>query len=88
MTTDTNYDIVLVGGPRDGGLMNSVGSAVVELEIDGFIHRYVLTNQHTEQNGSQYTVFNYDGMIDPKGAMPGAETPDGGHHNPVDAEGE
>jgi hypothetical protein len=87
MTTDTNADVILVGGPRDGAVVHSADSAVVELEIDGFIHRYVLTNQHTERDGSSYTVFNYDGMIDPNGAMPGAETPDGGKHNPIDVDG-
>jgi hypothetical protein len=84
MTTAANDDVILVGGPRDGALVRSVGSAVVELEIDGFIHRYVLTNQHRERDGSAYTVFNYDGEIDPTGAKPGAETPDGGHHDPID----
>jgi hypothetical protein len=86
MTTDTNYDVMLVGGPQDGAVVNSVNSAVVELEIEGFIHKYVLTNQHAERNGSSYTVFNYDGMIDPNGAMPGAEIPDGGHHDPIDVD--
>jgi hypothetical protein len=86
MTTDTNSDVILVGGPRDGAVVTSAGSSVVELEIDGFIHKYVLTNQHAEQGGSSYTVFNYDGMIDPNGAMPGAETPDGGNHDPIDVD--
>ena len=83
MTTDTNSDVILVGGPRDGAVVSSVDAAVVELEIDGFIHKYVLTTQHKEQDGASYTVFNYDGMIDPNGAMPGAETPDGGRHDPI-----
>jgi hypothetical protein len=83
MTTNTNSDVILVGGPRDGAVVNSIDSAVVELEIDGFIHRYVLTNQQAERDGSSYTVFNYDGMIDPNGATPGAETPDGGSHDPI-----
>jgi hypothetical protein len=86
MTTDANSFVILTGGPRDGAVVNSVGSAVVELEIDGFIHKYVLTNQHKEHGGTSYTIFNYDGMIDPKGAMPGAETPDGGSHNPIDVD--
>jgi hypothetical protein len=86
MTTDTNHDVILVGGPRDGAVVRSAGSAVVELEIDGFIHKYVLTNQRREHDGSSYTVFNYDGEIDPAGAMPGAETPDGGHHDPIDVD--
>jgi len=88
MSTDTKHDVILVGGPKDGAVVRSAGSAVVELEIDGFIHKYVLTNQHREHDGASYTVFNYDGQIDPTGAMPGAETPDGGHHDPIDVDKE
>ena len=84
MTTDTNQDIMLIGGPQDGTVMRSTGSPVVEVETDGFIHRYVLTTQSRDRDGNSYTVFNYDGEIDPSGAMPGIETPDGGHHDPVD----
>jgi len=86
MTTDTNHDVILVGGPRDGAVVRSAGSAVVEIEIDGFIHKYVLTKQHKQRDGASYTVFNYDGQIDPKGAQPGAETPDGGQHNPIEVD--
>jgi hypothetical protein len=86
MATDTNHDVMLTGGPRDGLLVRSAGSAVVELEIDGFIHRYVLTAQRQQRDGTSYTVFNYDGQIDPTGATPGAETPDGGRHHPIDVD--
>lgn len=82
MTNNTNPDIILAGGPRDGAVVHSADAAVVELEIDGFIHRYVQTNQQRDSA----TVFNYDGVIDPTGAMPGVETPDGGHHDPIDIE--
>jgi hypothetical protein len=78
------HDVILVGGPRDAAVVHSVDAAIVELEIDGFIHRYVLTNQRRDRDGNAYTVFNYDGTIDPTGATPGAETPDGGHHDPID----
>jgi hypothetical protein len=77
---------MLTGGPRDGLLVRSAGSAVVELEIDGFIHRYVLTAKRQQRDGTSYTVYNYDGQIDPTGAMPGAETPDGGRHHPIDVD--
>ncbi|MFF5232772.1 hypothetical protein [Dactylosporangium sp. NPDC000521] len=83
MTTDTNQDILLVGGPRDGAVVHSPGSAVVEIEIDGFIHKYVLTSKKRQHDGTSYTVYNYDGEIDPRGATPGAETPGGGQHNPI-----
>jgi hypothetical protein len=79
-------DVMLVGGPRDGVVVREPGAAVVEIEIDGFIHRYVLTGAHRERGGDTYTVFNYDGEIDPTGAMPGAETPDGGRHSPIDVD--
>ncbi|MEV4511178.1 hypothetical protein AB0K00_19660 [Dactylosporangium sp. NPDC049525] len=88
MATDTNHDVILAGGPRDGLLVRSAGAAVVELEIDGFIHKYVLTNQRQQRGGTSYSVFNYDGQIDPTGAMPGAETPDGGQHDPIDVDRE
>jgi hypothetical protein len=83
MTADTRYDAILVGGPRDGALLHSADAAVVELEIDGFIHRYVVTTTQRESDGGSYTVYNYDGEIDPTGAEPGVETPDGGHHTPI-----
>ncbi|WP_433041325.1 hypothetical protein [Dactylosporangium sp. CS-033363] len=74
-------DAVLIGGPRDGATIDPGGSAVVEYEIGGFIHRYILTTQQRERDDRSYQVFNYDGEIDPKGAMPGAETPEGGVHD-------
>src|SRR3954462_850539 len=75
-------DAILVGGPRDGTTVEAE-SAVVELEIDGFIHRYVVTTKERENDGRAYKVYNYAGEIDPDGAQPGAETPDGGRHNPI-----
>jgi hypothetical protein len=84
MTADTRYDAILVGGPRDGALLHSADTAVVEIEIDGLMHRYVVTTQERENEGRSYTVYNYDGEIDPTGAKPGAETPDGGRHTPID----
>jgi hypothetical protein len=84
MAADDQYDGIFVGGPRDGSLLASDDEALVEVEIDGFIHRYVVTTKLRKQNGMSYTVYNYDGAIDPTGAQPGIETPDGGRHNPVD----
>ena len=78
MSTDSRHDAILVGGPRDGVLAVSNGVAVMELEIGGFIHRYVVTTKQREHDGGSYTVYNYDGEIDPTGAQPGIETPDGG----------
>jgi hypothetical protein len=79
-------DVLLRGGPRDGRVIRRPDSAVAEVEIDGLIHRYVLTTRQDERDGTTYTVFNYDGEIDPSGAMPGAESPSGGRHHPVEVE--
>jgi hypothetical protein len=74
MSTDTEYDAMFVGGPRDGSLLTSNGAPIVEEEIDGFIHRYIVTTKQREQDGSSYAVYNYDGEIDPTGAQSGVET--------------
>jgi hypothetical protein len=83
MTTETHDGVILVGGPRDGLVLDAVPSTVVELEIDGMIHRYVMTTKQRDDGDRSYQVFNYDGEIDPTGAQPGAEIPDGGHHDPI-----
>jgi hypothetical protein len=84
--TDIDHDAILVGGPREGALLRSEGGAVAELEIDGLIHRYVVTTKRREHQGASFTVYNYDGVIDPSGAKAGVETPQGGHHEPVSEE--
>ncbi|MEJ3749351.1 hypothetical protein WEI85_39580 [Actinomycetes bacterium KLBMP 9797] len=63
-------DAILAGGPRDGTLFDAEGAALVELDIDGLRHRYIVTNQRHDD----HTVYTYDGVIDPKGAQPGTET--------------
>jgi hypothetical protein len=63
-------DAILVGGPRDGTFFDPEEAPLVELEIDGVRHRYIVTKQ--ERHGHQ--VYTYDGAIDPDGAEPGAET--------------
>jgi hypothetical protein len=85
MTQDTG-EVVLVGGPYDGTVIGADDRAVVELERDGLIHRYVKTTKHREHDGRSYAAFNYDGEIDPNGSQPGIETPDGGHHTPLNRE--
>jgi hypothetical protein len=74
MSTDTGLDAIFVGGPRDGSLLNSDDSPLVEVNIDGLVHRYVVTTKTREHDGGSYTVYTYDGEIDPEGAQPGAET--------------
>jgi hypothetical protein len=79
-------EVVLVGGPYDGSVIGTDDQTVVELERDGLIHRYVTTSKRREHEGRSYAAFNYDGAIDPNGAQPGIETPDGGHHTPLNQE--
>ncbi|GAA3287132.1 hypothetical protein GCM10020218_050230 [Dactylosporangium vinaceum] len=68
----TNDNAILVGGPRDGATIEAGDAPVLEFEIDGYLHRYI----HTTKQRDSYDVYNYDGEIDPNGAMPGAETPE------------
>jgi hypothetical protein len=67
-------DAILVGGPRDRTRFASEQAGLVELEIDGMIHRYIRTTATRERDGRSYLVYNYDGEIDPTGARPGVET--------------
>jgi hypothetical protein len=68
-------DAVFVGGPNDGATFASDDAAVVEVRLDGLLHRYIRTTQRREgSGGSDPVVYNYDGVIDPSGATPGVET--------------
>ncbi|SDZ29547.1 hypothetical protein SAMN05444365_109109 [Micromonospora pattaloongensis] len=69
MTNDA--DAILVGGPRDQDSVSAGGTALLELKIDGMIHRYIRTTQQRDQR----TVYNYDGMVAPGGGEPGVEDP-------------
>ncbi|KAB1901456.1 hypothetical protein J5U46_05605 [Micromonospora tulbaghiae] len=69
---ETNTKAYLVGGPRDGSSQDADGKALVEIEIDGMIHRYIRT---TKQHGDDAVVYNYDGMVAPGGGEPGVEDP-------------
>ncbi|MGN9802631.1 hypothetical protein [Micromonospora sp. L32] len=68
---ETKTNAYLVGGPRDGSTQQAE-SALLEIELDGMIHRYVRT---TKQHGEDGTVYNYDGMVAPDGGQPGVEDP-------------
>jgi hypothetical protein len=74
MSTDTEHDAIFVGGPRDGALFGSNEAGLVELEIEGMVHRYIRTTRHRDRDGRSYLVYNYDGVVDPNGAQSGAET--------------
>jgi len=67
-------DAILVGGPRDGATFPAGDAALVELELDGLVHRYIRTTTSRERDGRSLPVYNYDGEIDPDGAQSGAET--------------
>jgi hypothetical protein len=58
-------DAVLVGGPRDGEEFHAAGSALVELEVDGYVHRYIRTSATRGTDGQTRLVYNYDGMVRP-----------------------
>jgi hypothetical protein len=75
VTPSTHQDAIFVGGPRDGNLFTSEEASLVELEIDGMVHRYIRTTRARDRDGTSYTVYNYDGEIDPGGALPGVEGP-------------
>jgi hypothetical protein len=58
-------EVVLVGGPRDGDIIDGVDRALVELEIDNLVHRYIRTAATRESGGQTRTVYNYDGSVRP-----------------------
>ncbi|MDO3683959.1 hypothetical protein [Micromonospora sp. C28ISP2-4] len=68
---ETNTKAYLAGGPRDGSSQDTDGKALLEIEIDGMIHRYIRTTK-THEDG---VVYNYDGMVAPGGGEPGVEDP-------------
>jgi hypothetical protein len=74
MTTAQRHDAIMVGGPREGTRFASEEAGLVELEIDGLIHRYIRTTATRDGDGESYLVYNYDGVIDPTGAQSGVET--------------
>lgn len=82
---ETNTKAYLTGGPRDGSSQDAGTQALLEIEIDGMIHRYIRT---TEQRGGEGTVYTYDGMVAPGGGEPGVEDPAARVASPkADAEG-
>ncbi|TDC83208.1 hypothetical protein E1193_09365 [Micromonospora sp. KC606] len=82
---ETNTMAYLVGGPCDGS-SREADHALLEVELNGMIHRYVRT---TKQHGDDGTVYNYDGMVAPGGGEPGVENPAARVASPkADAEGQ
>lgn len=68
--TDNDHDAVLLGGPRDQATVTAGGSALIELAIDGLIHRYIRTTKHRDDG---LAIYNYDGEVAPGGAEFGTE---------------
>jgi len=68
-----NSKAVLVGGPRDGDVVKADSAALVEIEIDGMVHRYIATMQTRPVGDADLPVYNYDGMVNPAGAEDGVE---------------
>jgi hypothetical protein len=69
----TNADAILQGGPCDGDTYPANGAGLVEVEIEGMVHRYIPTTQRLGDAGSERAVYTYDGMINPGGGEDGAE---------------
>jgi hypothetical protein len=65
---------ILVGGPCDRAIVTGP-AGLMEQTIDGLVHRYIVTTKAVERDGETLPLYNYDGEVDPEGAMPGAETP-------------
>ncbi|GAB2954395.1 hypothetical protein GCM10027280_48490 [Micromonospora polyrhachis] len=73
MTTSKAPDALLLGGPRDGTLFTAEDAAIVQLEIDGLIQRYLRTSRHEQHDGQPLVVFVYDGASGAGGAGSGLE---------------
>ncbi|GAB3808269.1 hypothetical protein [Micromonospora zhanjiangensis] len=78
MTTSNAPDALLLGGPRDGTLFTADDAAVVQLEIDGLIQRYLRTTSRQDHRGQPVLVYVYDGATPPDGGLPGIGLADGG----------
>lgn len=71
-----SQEVILVGGPRDGDIIDGAGRALMELEIDNLVHRYIRTTATRESGGQARTVYNYDGVVRPAMASDAHEQQD------------
>ncbi|MDW5322410.1 hypothetical protein [Plantactinospora sp. KLBMP9567] len=69
----TRDDAILIGGPHGESLVAAGDSGLVELELDGLIHRYIRTTATREVGGGTYRVYNYDGEVAADGGSSGSE---------------
>lgn len=57
----SDTDAVFVGGPCGGETFAAGDAALVEVEIGGLVHRYLVTT--ATRDGDSHRVYNYDGEI-------------------------
>jgi hypothetical protein len=70
--------ILLRGGPFNGTRLSSeegISGALVELESDGLINRYIPTTHIEEVDGEHVVVYQFDGVVAIDGGAPGTEDP-------------
>lgn len=65
--------VVLVGGPRDGDVVEAGSPGLLEVEVGGMMHRYIPTKQTRPVDDADLPAYNYDGMVNPAGAEDGVE---------------
>ncbi|MBF9132616.1 hypothetical protein I0C86_27220 [Plantactinospora sp. S1510] len=53
--------------------MTSGDAGLIEIELDGLIHRYIRTTATRNREGTTLTVYNYDGEVAPGGGESGSE---------------
>jgi len=68
-------DVYLKGGPLDKSVMDAAEGPLLEVAVDGLIHRYIATTTHQDAEGRNLPVFQFDGTVSPDGGSPGAEDP-------------
>jgi hypothetical protein len=76
-------EAVLTGGPRDGVVMEVNGAALVEIQVDGMVHRYITTNQTRAVGDTELPLYTYDGMVNPAGAQDGTEDAEARRASPL-----
>jgi hypothetical protein len=52
---------ILIGGPRDQGQVETIDAAIIHLQVDNLVHRYIRTGQRRTVGGRSLLVYNYDG---------------------------
>jgi hypothetical protein len=52
---------ILVGGPGDQAQVQAADAALVHVQIENLVHRYIRTERHRDVDGRSLLVYNYDG---------------------------